>query len=94
MTKLELFEKLSERRIPISDQNIKHAIKEILEYMTISLVQKRKIEIRGFGSFSLHYRSSRFGRNPKTGNKIQLNSKYVPYFKPGKKLRDRININK
>lgn len=94
MTKSELFEKIAEQRIHISNKIIERAIKEILEHMAISLAQGQRIEIRGFGSFSLHYRSSRIGRNPKTGSKVKLNEKYVPYFKPGKQLRDRTNIYK
>ena len=57
-----------------------------------TLAQGERIEIRGFGSFSLHYRAPRTGRNPKTGDKVELEGKYVPHFKPGKELRDRANI--
>ncbi|QCI15983.1 integration host factor subunit beta [Buchnera aphidicola (Artemisaphis artemisicola)] len=94
MTKSELFERIAEKNIHISNKIIARAIKELLEHITISLVQGKRIEIRGFGSFSLHYRSSRIGRNPKTGRKVQLNEKYVPYFKPGKQLRNRTNTYK
>ncbi|QCI24947.1 integration host factor subunit beta [Buchnera aphidicola (Rhopalosiphum padi)] len=94
MTKSELFERIAERKSYISNKIIEYAVKEMLEYMSISLSKGKRIEIRGFGSFSLHYRSSRIGRNPKTGKKIKLNEKYVPYFKPGKKLRDRVNLYK
>ena len=88
MTKSELFERIAERKSYISNKIIEYAVKEMLEYMSISLSKGKRIEIRGFGSFSLHYRSSRIGR------KIKLNEKYVPYFKPGKKLRDRVNLYK
>ncbi|ANZ22521.1 integration host factor subunit beta [Buchnera aphidicola (Diuraphis noxia)] len=94
MTKSELFERISKKKIHISNKIIRHAIKEILEHMTISLEKGRRIEIRGFGTFSLHYRSSRLGRNPKTGKTIQLNAKNIPYFKPGKQLRNRTNTYK
>jgi integration host factor subunit beta len=63
----------------------------IIERMTSALVGNQRIEIRGFGSFSLHYRAPRMGRNPKTGDPVQLTGKYVPYFKPGKDLRTRVN---
>lgn len=63
----------------------------ILERMTTALINNQRIEIRGFGSFSLHYRAPRIGRNPKTGDSVTLSGKYVPYFKPGKDLRDRVN---
>ena len=62
--------------------------------MSFSLANGKRIEIRGFGSFSLHYRSSRIGRNPKTGKIVELSAKYIPYFKPGKQLRNRTNIYK
>ena len=68
------------------------AVKEMLEHMASTLAQGERIEIRGFGSFSLHYRAPRTGRNPKTGDKVELEGKYVPHFKPGKELRDRANI--
>lgn len=94
MKKSELFERISEKKTHFSKKIIKCAIKEILNQMSILLSQGHRIEIRGFGSFSLHYRSSRIGRNPKTGKKVTLNAKYVPYFKPGKKLRNQANIFK
>jgi integration host factor subunit beta len=59
--------------------------------MTRALVNNERIEIRGFGSFCLHFRGPRSGRNPKTGEKVELPGKYVPYFKPGKELRERVN---
>jgi integration host factor subunit beta len=59
--------------------------------MTEALSEGERIEIRGFGSFSLHYRAPRMGRNPKTGESVPLPAKYVPHFKPGKELRDQVN---
>ena len=59
--------------------------------MSKSLYSGERIEIRGFGSFSLHYRAPRVGRNPKTGESVELGSKYVPHFKPGKELRELVN---
>lgn len=94
MTKSELFERIAEQKTHISNKIIEYAVKEMIEQMSISLSKGDRIEIRGFGSFSLHYRSSRIGRNPKTGKKIELNEKYIPYFKPGKQLRDRANLYK
>ena len=69
------------------------AVKNILEQMSHALASGQRIEIRGFGSFSLHYLPPRMGRNPKTGESVALPSKYVPHFKPGKDLRDRINAS-
>jgi integration host factor subunit beta len=67
------------------------AVKGVIEQMSDSLASGERIEIRGFGSFSLHYREPRLGRNPKTGDTVDLSGKYVPHFKPGKELRDRVN---
>ena len=67
------------------------AVKTLLEQMTESLANGSRIEIRGFGSFSLHHRKPRMGRNPKTGDAVSLTEKYVPHFKPGKELRDRVD---
>ena len=63
----------------------------MIDHMAQSLSSGERIEIRGFGSFSLHYREPREGRNPKTGDKVELSGKYVPHFKPGKELRERVN---
>ncbi|WP_343126364.1 integration host factor subunit beta [Buchnera aphidicola] len=92
MTKSELFERISIQKTYILSKNIEKIVKNILEYMSQSLETGKRIEIRGFGSFSLHYRYARIGRNPKTGEKVNLKGKYVPHFKPGKQLRERINI--
>ena len=62
-----------------------------LEQMSETLASGERIEIRGFGSFSLHYRAPRIGRNPKTGESVALAGKHVPHFKPGKELRERVN---
>lgn len=91
MNKSELFEKITEKKNYIQVKIIECIVKDILEYMSLSLEQGNRIEIRGFGSFSLHYRFARIGRNPKTGEKVNLNGKYVPHFKPGKQLRERTN---
>jgi integration host factor subunit beta len=91
MTKSELIEKLAEQHIHIPLKDVENSVKEILEQMAGSLSSSDRIEIRGFGSFSLHYRSPRTGRNPKTGDTVELEGKYVPHFKPGKELRDRVN---
>lgn len=91
MTKSELIERIAERQDQLSPKDIELAIKLILEYMSQSLVSGSRIEIRGFGSFSIHYRAPRIGRNPKTGESVELDGKYVPHFKPGKELRDKVN---
>jgi integration host factor subunit beta len=91
MTKSELIERIAERQDQLSPKDIELAIKLILEYMSQSLASGSRIEIRGFGSFSIHYRAPRIGRNPKTGESVELDGKYVPHFKPGKELRDKVN---
>ena len=92
MTKSDLIEQLASRRMHMPAKDVEAAIKEILEQMASTLQNGDRIEIRGFGSFSLHYRAPRVGRNPKTGDKVELTGKYVPHFKPGKELRERVNI--
>ncbi len=91
MTKSELIEKLITKLDHIAAKDVEVAVKEILEMMSNTLEQGDRIEIRGFGSFSLHYRAPRVGRNPKTGESVDLSGKYVPHFKPGKELRERVN---
>lgn len=75
----------------LSSKDVELAIKTMLEQMSQALATGDRIEIRGFGSFSLHYRAPRVGRNPKTGQSVRLDGKFVPHFKPGKELRDRVN---
>ena len=75
----------------MSAKDVELAIKTMIDSMSLVLSTGGRIEIRGFGSFSLHYRAPRIGRNPKTGDTVKLTGKYVPHFKPGKELRDRVN---
>jgi integration host factor subunit beta len=91
MTKSELIERLAVEEKDLSATDVELAIKAILEIMSQTLEDGGRIEIRGFGSFSLHYRAPRIGRNPKTGAPVALSGKHVPHFKPGKDLRDRVN---
>ncbi len=91
MTKSELIERVSQKQEQLPPRDVELAIKMILERMTQSLVRNQRIEVRGFGSFCLHYRAPRTGRNPKTGDAVELTGKYVPYFKPGKDLKERVN---
>lgn len=91
MTKSELIERIVEKQAQLTYRDVELAIKTVLEHMTQVLASGERIEIRGFGSFSLHYRAPRIGRNPRTGDAVQLDGKYVPHFKPGKELRDRVN---
>ena len=91
MTKSELIDRIAGKQTQLSAKDVELAVKAVLEYMSQTLESGGRIEIRGFGSFSLHYRVPRVGRNPKTGTPVALAGKYVPHFKPGKELRDRVN---
>ncbi|GLP96616.1 integration host factor subunit beta [Paraferrimonas sedimenticola] len=91
MTKSELIELLASKQTQLSAKEVESAIKEMLEQMADTLESGDRIEIRGFGSFSLHFRAPRSGRNPKTGETVELEGKSVPHFKPGKELRERVN---
>ena len=91
MTKSELIELIARKQPQFSYKDIELVVKTLLEHMVSALSTGERIEIRGFGSFSLHYRPSRIGRNPKSGEPVSLSAKYVPHFKPGKDLRERVN---
>ncbi|MFQ5468974.1 MAG: integration host factor subunit beta [Gammaproteobacteria bacterium] len=93
MTKSELIEIIAQKQKHLSYKDIEFAVKTMIEQMAQSLASGERIEIRGFGSFSLHYRPPRMGRNPKTGEPVPLEGKYVPHFKPGKELRERVNVS-
>ena len=91
MTKSELIEIITAKQKHLPAKDVELALKQMLEIMSDALAQGDRIEIRGFGSFSLHFRPPRQGRNPKTGEAVALAGKYVPHFKPGKDLRERVN---
>ena len=91
MTKSELIESLVWKQSQLGYRDVELAVKTMLEHMGQMLASGERIEIRGFGSFSLHYRPPRVGRNPKSGDAVSLPAKYVPHFKPGKELRERVN---
>ena len=91
MTKSELIEILAQRQAHLKSEDVDLSVKALLEMMGGALSAGERIEIRGFGSFSLHYRPPRLGRNPKTGESVALPGKHVPHFKPGKELRERVS---
>ena len=91
MTKSELIDRLADQQKHLAHVDVELGVKSILEQMSASLSNGERIEIRGFGSFSLHFRAPRLGRNPKTGEAVSLPGKHVPHFKPGKSLRERVN---
>ncbi|MCF7987396.1 MAG: integration host factor subunit beta [Methylovulum sp.] len=94
MTKSELIEALAKQQPHLALKDVELAVKCIIEKMNEALATGERIEIRGFGSFSLHLRPPRVGRNPKTGESVELSKKYVPHFKPGKELRDRVDASR
>ena len=91
MMKSELIERIARKQSHLAYKDVELAVKSLLEQMSNSLSNGERIEISGFGSFSLHYRPPRAGRNPKTGDSVSLPGKHVPHFKPGKELRERVN---
>ena len=91
MTRSDLVEELAARFGHITHRDAEHAVKTILDAVSEALVRGNRIEIRGFGSFALHHREPRLGRNPKTGKAVDVAAKAVPHFKPGKALRDAVN---
>lgn len=92
MTRSELIAQLAVRYPQFSVSDIELAVKTVLDALAKNLARGERIEIRGFGSFSLSYRPARVGRNPKTGEQVQVPAKYVPHFKAGKELRDRVDF--
>jgi integration host factor subunit beta len=91
MTKSELIARLAERFPQLVAKDADLSVKMILDAMSEALAKGDRIEIRGFGSFSLNYRPPRVGRNPKTGDKVEVPAKHVPHFKAGKELRERVD---
>ncbi len=94
MTKSEIIELIARKQTQFSQKDIEIAVNQIVDSMIETLSQGERIEIRGFGSFSLHYRKARVGRNPKTGETVELSDKRVPHFKPGKSLKERVDESK
>ena len=92
MTRSDLIAKLAERYTQLLGKDAALAVKVILDSMSATLSRGGRIEIRGFGSFALNYRPPRLGRNPKSGDKVKVPAKYVPHFKAGKELRERVDF--
>ncbi|MBK1725377.1 integration host factor subunit beta [Thiocystis violacea] len=92
MTRSELIARLASRQEHLPEGDVESAVKAILERMTEALASGERIEIRGFGGFTLHYRPPRLGRNPKTGDTVALPGRYAPHFKPGKALREGVDL--
>ena len=91
MTKSDLIDLMASEQSNLSERDVEFAVKAMLQQMSEALASGERIEIRGFGSYKLHFRPPRIGRNPKTGGAVSLPAKYVPHFKPGKELRERVD---
>ena len=93
INKKELIEIIANEQDQLPYKDIELSVKTIIESMIDSLKNGKRIEIRGFGSFSLRYRKSRIGRNPKSGESVNIDERYVPHFKPGKDLKERVKTS-
>jgi integration host factor subunit beta len=93
MTKSELIRLLTKQQPHLEGQDVELAVNATLRYVAEALAAGERVEIRGFGSFSLHFHPPRIGRNPKTGEPVALAGKHVPYFRPGKEMRDRVKAS-
>ena len=91
ITRSELIETLVEKQPHLAHRDVELAVKTVLDRMARAFELGERIEIRGFGSFSLHYRAARVGRNPKTGESVAVQDKFSPHFKPGKELKERVD---
>ena len=91
MTKSELIERLANINPRLTARDVDETVKAVLDAMTLALANGSRIEIRGFGSFSLNYRPERVGRNPKSSESVVVPAKYVPHFKAGKEMRSRVD---
>ena len=91
INKKDLIDRISRNQDQLPHRDIELAVKTIINCMTQALSTGERIELRGFGSFSLRYRKPRIGRNPKSGMAVNINERYVPHFKPGKNLKNKVN---
>ena len=91
MIKSELVQKLAEENPHLYQRDVEHIVNAILEEITNALSRGDRVELRGFGAFSVKSRSARVGRNPRTGSTVQVTEKTVPFFKTGKEMRERLN---
>ena len=91
MTRSDLVDLIAAEQDQLSGKDVEFAVRALLQHMSDVLASGERVEIRGFGSFTLHSRPARIGRNPKTGENVAIPTKHVPHFKPGKELRDRVN---
>ncbi|MDF3055187.1 MAG: himD [Gammaproteobacteria bacterium] len=91
MVKSELIHRVAQRQQGLSMEDVEFGINKIFDHLIDALAKNQRIEIRGFGSFTLHYRPARTAHNPKTGEKVKAPSRYFPHFRPGKELKERVD---
>jgi len=91
MTKSELIQRLAERNPHLLHRDIERIVQTVFDEIADALSEGNRIELRGFGAFSVKNRTARTGRNPRTGSAVSVDAKRVPYFKTGKELRERLN---
>lgn len=93
MTKSELIARLSERYPHLYQRDVERIVNTIFDEISGALSRGDRVELRGFGSFSVRKRNARVGRNPRTGETVNVDEKFLPFFKTGKELRERLNDN-
>ena len=91
VAKSGIVSRLAHKQTQLTEEDVELAVNTILNNMINGLVSGERVEIRGFGSLSLHFRPPRVGRNPKTGEQVKVPTKYVPHFKPGNELKNRVD---
>lgn len=94
MIKSELIVSLAQKMTHVPEKKVADGVNKIIELMSAALMEGSRIEIRGFGSFSLHHRPPRSAHNPKTGERVVTKEKFSPHFKPGKELKERVNASR
>ncbi|MAA99263.1 MAG: integration host factor subunit beta [Stappia sp.] len=91
MIKSELVQRIAEQNPHLYQRDVENIVNAILDEVTNALRHGNRVELRGFGAFSVKNRPARTGRNPRTGQKVEVEEKYVPFFKTGKEMRERLN---
>jgi len=91
MTKSELIQRLAERNPHLYQRDVERIVTAIFDEIAAALARGDRVELRGFGAFSVKRRDARQGRNPRTGDAVQVEEKHIPFFKTGKQLRERLN---
>ncbi|MGP1256600.1 integration host factor subunit beta [Algihabitans albus] len=91
MTKSELIQRLAERNPHLTHRDVERIVSTVFDEITAALARGDRVELRGFGAFSVKHREARTGRNPRTGEQVEVEEKSVPFFKTGKQLRERLN---